>query len=96
MKQLLIVLALWPTALIAQAVWVDKPVICDRTDVVLTRLMSKDIREQPIWVGRDTGSQFTVFVNERTGAWTLVQFNTEIACILGMGDQQRTLESQKL
>lgn len=89
MKKILLILALLPVIVLAQPVTVEKPVICDKTPRVLAALTSNDIKERPFWLGTDDESKFSLFVNEQTGAWTFIQFNDKIACILGTGENHK-------
>ena len=86
MKKLLILL-LFPTIVFAQTpITIDKPVVCNWVSVVLDTLREK-YQEEPVWVGNDRDrSKYTVFVNPKNGQFTIIQFNNEIACILGAGE----------
>lgn len=46
--------------------------------------------ETPTWVGKDsaTGSYLTLLVNKQKRTWTMVQYDSGIACVLGAGEQQ--------
>jgi hypothetical protein len=72
---------------------VEKPVVCNWTSVVLDTLREK-YQEEPVWLGKDAKSQYTLFVNQKTGAFTIVQFNNEIACILGAGESSINLPNK--
>lgn len=66
---------------------VPKNVICGPVHIVLKALTDKDIDEKPLWIGKDEAgkSDYAVFVNAKTGAFTILQFGQEIGCILGIG-----------
>ena len=66
---------------------VPKTVICGPINILLTALADKEINEKPLWVGKDESdkSDYAVFVNPRTGAFTILQFGKEVGCILGIG-----------
>jgi hypothetical protein len=68
------------------AFFVEKRVVCDKTNVVFEVLMKGESRENPIWGGTNGDARFGLFINKETGTWTMVQFNKDIACILGHGD----------
>lgn len=70
-----------------QFVTVNKPVICGPLDVVLKGLADKDIDEKPIWTGRrdDQKTEFFVFLNFETSAFTIIEAGKEVACIIGLG-----------
>ena len=56
---------------------------------VLTTLFSGDYQEFPIWMGTGENSRFSLFANEKTKSWTLIQYDEKIACVLGVGTQYR-------
>jgi len=72
----------------AQTFQLDKPTVCDKTENVFDSLGNKH-KEKPVWTGKDAvnNSGYVLFLNEKTGIWTLVQFNSEVACVLGIGKE---------
>jgi|DEB0MinimDraft_4_1074332.scaffolds.fasta_scaffold352914_1 hypothetical protein len=87
------VLFILPTLAISQQVQ-QKPVLCDQTVNVLP-FLDKTYKEQPHWIGKsskDSEGWFVVMLNEETKTWTLVQYNREVACILGDGKDFRVPE----
>lgn len=74
-----------------ESVVVDKKVVCNWTKPLLENLAKKH-GEEPVWLGQSSGEgRYTLFVNPETGAWTLVQFNNEIACIIGAGERNQPI-----
>jgi hypothetical protein len=74
---------------VAQSVTVQKPIECADTATLLRGLSGSDYKERPIWLGIDpssTVSKYSLFVNEETKSWTLIQFDDKIACVLGTGE----------
>jgi hypothetical protein len=74
---------------VAQSVTVQKPIECADTATLLRGLSGSDYKEKPIWWGIEPGatvSRYSLFVNEETKSWTLIQFDEKIACVLGTGD----------
>lgn len=73
---------------------VPKPVLCGPVNVVLKGLADDDINEKPIWIGKndDQKSDYALFVNPKTSAFTLIQFGKEWACILGIGFKSNSLD----
>ena len=74
---------------VAQSVTVQKPIECAETATLLRGLSGSDYKEQPIWWGIEPGatvSRYSLFVNEQTKSWTLIQFDEKIACVLGTGE----------
>lgn len=64
---------------------VEKPVYCSDVKTLIEFLSGQDYREVPSWIGKDESSKFVLMANEKTKTWTLVQFNNQIACVLGSG-----------
>lgn len=91
MRKLFLGVLLLPAVALAQPVTVEKPVVCDRIEVVMTGLAEGDYKELPIWLGESDKSKYTLFVNEKNKTWTIVQFDEKMACILGAGDQHQMI-----
>lgn len=84
--KLLVLAVLLPLTAVAQTT-VEKPLQCLPTEVLIKQLQTQ-YTEQVAWYGTEPNSQlpvYTLFSNEKTQTWTLVQFNTQVACILGSG-----------
>ena len=74
---------------VAQSVTVQKPIACADTATLLRGLSGSDYKEKPIWWGIEPGvtlPRYSLFVNEETKSWTLIQFDEKIACVLGTGE----------
>lgn len=71
----------------AQSFETSKPVICDNTQRVIKVLLEK-YNEKPVWaaVNPEDDTRFSLFVNSKTGSWTLLQMTSKIACIIGVGE----------
>lgn len=82
---------LLPAVAVSQPVTVEKPVVCDTPKIVIETLTGKEYKEQPFWAGVDENSRYVMLVNEDTGTWSIVQFNKNIACILGTGNNHRQI-----
>lgn len=72
----------------AQAFQSTKPVLCDNTAKIMTALKEK-YNEEPVWMGSDIrdSTKYALFINAKEGSWTLLQFNPEVSCILGVGGE---------
>jgi len=73
----------------AQPVTVQKPVDCVNTETLFQGLIGSDYKEKPIWLGIQSDAplpKYSLFVNEQSKSWTLVQFDEKIACVLGTGE----------
>lgn len=89
MRKFLLGVLLLPAMATAEPVTVEKPVQCDKTERVINYLLNSEYKEKPIWVGSDDLSRFSIFSNNKTGSWTIVQFNETVACILGAGERSK-------
>lgn len=100
MKKLLALVLVLPLLTAAapeeDAFFVEKRVICDKTNVMFEVLMKGESKERPIWGGTNGDARFGLFINKETGTWTVVQFNKNIACILGHGDNSFSAPQGKI
>lgn len=69
-----------------------KPVICDDTKKIVKALV-EIYDERPVWsaVNPQDSTRFSLFVNNKTGAWTIIQMNPDVACILGVGEESKMI-----
>ena len=89
MQKFLLGVLLLPVLAFAEPVTVEKKVVCDSLEAVMASLTGDDIKEVPIWMGKETESElpgYSVLVNEKTGTWSIIQFNQKAACIIGAGE----------
>jgi hypothetical protein len=64
----------------------EKPVQCGNVQWVVNQI-TLAYGERPIWVGKDgnSNSYVALLVNEETRSWTLIQYDSQTACILSVG-----------
>lgn len=76
----------------AQAFESSKPVLCDNVQYII-RGLTENYNEKPVWTARNPvdDTRYALFVNDRKGTWTLLQMTTEIACIIGVGQESKFL-----
>jgi hypothetical protein len=89
MKYFLLLALLIVGLVAAQSVIIQKPMKCADTKTVIQALTGEDYKEKPIWLGIESGatvSRYSLFVNEQTKTWTLIQFDENVACVLGVGE----------
>lgn len=91
MRSFLLGVLLLPAVAMAQPVTVEKTVVCDVSEKVISEITKKH-GEQPIWIGNKPESKIGVLVNSKTATWTVIQFNNKLACVIdsGEGFQVRT------
>jgi hypothetical protein len=65
----------------------NKPVVCDNTEKVF-RTMLEEFGETPQWRGvtAEQGTSTVLTVNPKTGAWTLIEYTSMMACVIGVGE----------
>ena len=44
--------------------------------------------EKLVWVGKDTSTatHIAIYKNDKTGSWTLIQYDSKVGCVLGAGE----------
>ena len=69
-----------------------KVVVCDETSTILNTVRA-EFGEEPIWYAKDGTSptQYIITVNPAEDTWTLIQFDRDQACILGVGSGSKLL-----
>ena len=88
MKVILLLLVFIFGYVAAQTISLQKTVGCLSTEIMLKGLNDSDYKEKPIWMGIESDapmSKYSLFVNDDTKTWTLIQFDDTIACVLGTG-----------
>lgn len=76
----------------AQAFEARKPVLCDDIKSIIKGL-TENYNEKPLWTAKNPvdETRFSLFVNSKTGHWTLLQMTSEVACIIGVGEESNFL-----
>jgi hypothetical protein len=90
MSKLIVTLALLiSTAAFAQQIIdLTKPIKCSDPQSVMN--FFKDThKEKPVWVGKTVhNTHITILSNEETKSWTLIEYDTKLACVLGAGEDK--------
>jgi hypothetical protein len=65
-----------------------KPMKCSDAQSVMNYFV--DIhKETPIWVGKSVhNTHITLMMNKQTRSWTMIEYDTTIACVLGAGEDK--------
>lgn len=86
MKSLFFSLLLVPVIAVSQPVRVNKPVVCEDLDKIVTFLQDQS-KETVHWLGPAPKSTIALTINKDTKEWTLIEFNVKenIGCIIGAG-----------
>ena len=87
MKYLLILALALASTVLAEPRRLNKPVVCEATQLVF-RTILVDFAETPQWQGQNPqqGTSVVLTVNLKTGAWTLIEYTAETACIIAVGE----------
>lgn len=64
----------------------NKPMQCAPAESVFDEFSSM-YGEKPLWVGKEenSNSYITLLTNKETGSWTMIQYDSTTACVLGSG-----------
>ncbi len=73
---------------------VNKPVFCSSLKIVI-EAVSGEFGETPAWRGNDDRSKYVMTVNQQTGTWTMIQYNDQVACVVGVGRNSKTIFTGK-
>lgn len=69
----------------------NKPIDCGPFQDIIAIVTQKGVEEEVAWIGKaENNSSIALFLNTKNSTWTLVQYNTEIACVLEMGKSYKT------
>jgi hypothetical protein len=89
MKNISVALLFCLTSCIAHAqqiVDMQKQIKCSDAQTVMNHF-SINYQETLLWVGKtDTGTHITLLVNQETRSWTMIEYDSNMACVLGAGE----------
>jgi hypothetical protein len=60
---------------------------CAPVEALIAHLMDA-YGEKVVWVGKDrnNGTHVSLYKNEATGTWTMIQYDTRTGCVLSAGE----------
>ena len=65
-----------------------KPMKCSDAQSVMNYFVDTH-KETPVWVGKSVhNTHITLLVNKQTRSWTMIEYDTRIACVLGAGEDK--------
>ena len=65
-----------------------KPMKCSDAQSVMNYFVDTH-KETPVWVGKTVhNTQVTLLMNKETRSWTMIEYDTRIACVLGAGEDK--------
>ena len=69
-----------------EVIRLNKEMKCSNAEFIMNEF-SQNWGESPIWVGKtDHDTHITLMVNKIKRTWTIIEYNSKIACILGVGE----------
>ena len=72
----------------------QKPLKCSDAQVVMNYFVDTH-KETPVWVGKSVhNTHITLLVNKQTRSWTMIEYDTTIACVLGAGEDKTGSSSE--
>ena len=92
MRKIILALLFLPSLAVAKE-WFEanKTIDCGPFQEILAVITKKGVDEEVLWIGQaENNSNVALFVNTKSNSWTIVQYNTEFACVLEMGSSFKT------
>ena len=72
----------------------QKSLKCSDAQVVMNYFVDTH-KETPVWVGKSVhNTHITLLVNKETRSWTMIEYDTRIACVLGAGEDKTGSSSE--
>ena len=70
----------------------SKSMKCGKAEFVMNHF-AQEYGEMPLWVGKTVnGTHITLLANKEKRSWTLVEYDGNIACVLGAGETSSSNE----
>lgn len=94
MRKTIITLALLlsTTSFAQEVINLAKELKCSNAEFVMKHF-TEDYKESPIWVGKTAfNTHMTLLVNKEKRSWTLIEYDSRLACVLGAGDTSSSPE----
>ena len=77
-----------------QIIDLTKPRKCSDAQIVMDYFVDTH-KETPVWVGKSVhNTHITLLVNKQTRSWTMIEYDTRIACVLGAGEDKTDSSSE--
>ena len=84
-KFLLLLLVSFSVSSHAEMFELRKVMLCEQKEVVFESL-SENFQEFPIWSGSSrSGTVIAIFVNKTNGSYTVIEYDSKVACVLSVG-----------
>ena len=82
-------------AVVYAQVVIKVDMVCDKLDTVLALIHGK-YQETPVIMAQSQDTNVVFMGNSKTGSWTVVQFNQEMACIVSSGEKFRLVNGTRI
>lgn len=77
-----------PIANAQEIIDLTKPMKCSDAQTVMNYFVDTH-KETPVWVGKSVhNTHITLLVNKETRSWTMIEYDTRLACVLGAGEDK--------
>lgn len=81
-----IALLISSTTFAQEVINLTKELKCSDAEVVMNHF-AENYGEKPVWVGKTTfNTHITLMVNKEKRSWTIIEYDSRIACVLGAGE----------
>lgn len=92
MKRFIAALLFLPLPLMAQdIVTIEKEIFCGNASAFYEAITGPKFNEQPVWFGTNEHISIILFVNKKSGGWTILQYRSSVGCILDAGKESKFL-----
>ena len=66
----------------------QKSLKCSDAQIVMNYFVDTH-KETPVWVGKSVhNTQITLLMNRETRSWTMIEYDSRLACVLGAGEDR--------
>ena len=66
----------------------QKSLKCSDAQIVMNYFVDTH-KETPVWVGKSVhNTHITLLVNKETRSWTMIEYDSRLACVLGAGEDR--------
>lgn len=79
-----------------QIIDLTKPMKCSDAQTVMNYFTDTH-KESPVWVGKTVhGTHIALLANKETRSWTMIEYDTKLACVLGAGEEKTSSNLENL
>jgi hypothetical protein len=79
-----------------EVVELSKTMKCSKAELVMS-FFSEKFKEKPLWVGKTSfGTHIVLLVNKDSRTWTMIEYDSRLACVLGAGESSSSTDGISL